>query len=95
MSRLIRFALLVCMGVLLASLLVAAAAPPANSASTPTTFSGQATVVKASLSLLPGPAQSLAAQVLPCKPADPTHFCIVDTGPVSAGGGSLDESLVC
>jgi len=95
MSRLIRCALLACMGVLLASLLVAAAAPPANSASTPTTFSGQATVVKGSLSLLPGPAQSLAAQLLPCKPADPTHFCIVDTGPVSAGGGALDESLFC
>jgi hypothetical protein len=95
MSRLIRCALLTGMGVLLASLLVAAAAPSAQSASTPTTFSGQATVIKGSLSLLPAAAQSLAAQTLPCKPADPTHFCIVDTGPVSAGGGALNESLLC
>src|SRR5712692_6788829 len=95
MSRLIRCALLAAVGVLLASLLVAAAAPPAQSASTPTTFSGQATVIKGSLSLLPAAAQSLAAQTLPCKPADPKHFCIVDTGPVSAGGGALNESLLC
>jgi hypothetical protein len=95
MSRLIRCALLTCLGTFLASLIVAAAAPPAQSASTPTTFSGQATVIKGSLSLLPAVAQSLAAQTLPCKPADPTHFCIVDTGPVSAGGGALDESLLC
>jgi hypothetical protein len=94
MSRQIRFALFAGVGVLFASLL-AAAAVPARSTSTPTTFSGQATVIKGSLSLLPAPAQSLAAQALPCKPADPTHFCIVDTGPVSAGGGALDESLLC
>jgi hypothetical protein len=95
MSRLIRCALLTGMGVVLASLLVAAAAPPAQSASTPTTFSGQATVVKGSLSLLPAAAQSLAAQTLPCNPTDPTHFCVVDTGPVSPGGGALNESLLC
>jgi hypothetical protein len=95
MSRMIRCALLTGLGVLLASLLVAAAAPTAQSASTPTTFSGQATVIKGSLSLLPAAVQSLAAQTLPCKPADPTHFCIVDTGPVAAGGGALNESLLC
>jgi hypothetical protein len=94
MSRLIRCALFAGVGVLLASLLAAAAAP-ARSTSTPTTFSGQATVIKGSLSLLPALAQSTAAQALPCKPADPTHFCIADTGPVSAGGGALDESLLC
>src|SRR5437868_4073447 len=93
MTRLIRCALLAGMGVLLASLLVAAAAPAARSASTPTTFSGQATVIKGSLGL--APVQSLAAQTLPCKPADPNHFCIVDTGPVALGGGALDESLFC
>jgi hypothetical protein len=95
MSRLIRCALLTGVGVVLASLLVAAAAPSAHSASTPTTFSGQATAIKGSLSLLPAIAQSLAAQTLPCKPADPTHFCITDTGPVSAGGGAFNESLLC
>jgi hypothetical protein len=95
MSRFIRYALLTSLGAVLASLLVAAAAPPAHSASTPTTFSGQATVVRGSLSLLPAAAQSLAATALPCKPADPTHFCITDTGPVAAGGGALDESLLC
>jgi hypothetical protein len=94
MSRLIRYALFVGVGVLVASLLAAAAAP-ARSTSTPTTFSGQATVIKGSLSLLPSLAQSVAAQALPCKPADPTHFCIVDTGPVSTSGGALDESLLC
>ena len=86
MSRSIRS-----LAVLVASLLVAAAAPLAQSASTPATFSGQATVVKGSIGLLP----PFVNQTLPCKPADPAHFCIVDTGPVSAGGGALNESLVC
>jgi hypothetical protein len=95
MSRFNRCALLTSLGAVLAALLVAAAAPTARSASTPTTFSGQATVVKGSLSLLPSLVQSTAATLLPCKTADPTHFCITDTGPVSAGGGALNESLLC
>ena len=85
-----RCALLAGLGILLA-----AAAPPARSTSTPTTFSGQATVVSGSLSLLPPVAQSLASTALPCKPPDATRFCVVDTGPVAASGDSLNESLVC
>jgi hypothetical protein len=89
MFRLSRCALLVGLGILLA-----AAAPPARSTSTPTTFSGRATVISGDLTALSPTLQSLAASALPCKPASP-RFCVADTGDVAAGGGALDESLLC
>ncbi len=80
MSRFI-FRPLALLVVLAGAALGGATAPPAHSTQTPTTFSGQATVIRSSI------LESQLSTLLPCNPPEANHFCLVDTGPVAASGG--------
>ena len=84
MSRIMR--LLVLAGVVLAVLAGAAArSGPARATQPGTTFSGQATVVRG----------TIVGITVPCVAGPPGCNGLVDTGPVSPGGGDLEQNLVC
>jgi hypothetical protein len=89
--RRVLFVLAVCLAALGATSVPFASVtvPTAHATQTPTTFSGQATVISSSI------LGSTLSPLLPCNPPAAGRWCIVDTGPVAAGGDSLNESLLC